>query len=89
MILKDFLGSELNKGDLVVIQSGFIVGQIVEANSGEIARGVPLSGQPQGEVRPPMLAITVQMSSVVVAGPDGKFINLVKVEKPAQATNKI
>lgn len=82
MKLVDFLGNEIRKGDIVTLKADHIVGQIIEIDSGEIARGLSLEGSPRGEIRPPIVAIQVNLQMVQVGGLDGKFNSVVKVVKP-------
>lgn len=82
MTIRDLVGNPLEVGDLVVLKTELVVGQIVKIESGEIARGVSISGQPQGELPPPMVVVSVQMSTAAVPLPNGQCMGLVKATKP-------
>jgi len=83
MKIVDLVGNPLEVGDLVVLKVEQIVGQIIKIETGEIARGVSLSGpQPQGELPPPMVIVGVQMTSTAIPLPNGQCLGLVKVVKP-------
>ncbi len=82
MKIVDLVNNSLELGDLVVLKTELVVGQIVKIESGEIARGVSISGQPQGELSPPMVIVGIQMTSTAIPLPNGQCMGLVKVVKP-------
>lgn len=85
--MKDALGNELQRGDVVSLRLDHIIGVITELDSGQIARGVSLVGpQPQGQLRPATIVIRVETTTAFVSA-DGSFGNLVKVHKPTQQTS--
>jgi hypothetical protein len=80
MKIYDLLGSELAVGDLVSVKSDHLVGIVIKAEDGTIAKGLSVSGQPRGEVNPPHLIIKVDFTTVVPA--IGGAANVLKVVKP-------
>jgi hypothetical protein len=83
MKIVDLIGNELLLGDLVAIKQDHVVGQVVKVESGEIARGLVLDGQPKGEVQPPHVVVQIQLTSVAGVAPTGQCPTLLKVQKPA------
>ena len=90
MKLTDKLGNELQKADIVSFTTDQLVGVIAEIDSGEIARPVSMAGDKMTATqRPPIIVVKVQFDTGFMAGPDGVFSKLLKVQKPSSDVNKL
>ncbi len=89
MKVLDFLGNELLTGDAVSIKLDHVIGVIQKIDSGEIARGLVLDGQPKGEVLPPHIVIQIQATQAMLiqappGSPVGQVPSVVKIQKPEE-----
>lgn len=89
MKLTDKIGNELQKADIVSFTSDMLVGVISEIDSGEIARPLSVQGGVTADARPAVIIVKVQFQTGFMAGPDGVFSKLLKVQKPSSDVNNL
>lgn len=89
MKITDKIGNELQKADIVSFTSDMLVGVISEIDSGEIARPLSVQGGVTADARPAVIIVKVQFQTGFMAGPDGVFSKLLKVQKPSSDVNSL
>jgi hypothetical protein len=87
MKVLDNIGGELAELDAVAIDVPLVIGTIVKIDSGEIARGLVLDGQPKGQILPPHIVVKVELTVPLLiqapqGSPVGQVPGVVKVVKP-------
>lgn len=83
MKVLDLVGNEITAGDLLVIRPDHVVAQVISVESGEIVRGVSLSGpKPEGQQIQPHIVLRVEMSSMQAILPNGLVPGVIKVQRP-------
>jgi uncharacterized Zn ribbon protein len=92
MKIIDAIGNELSSGDAVSVKLDHVIGVIQKIDSGAIARGLILDGQPKGEALPPHIVIRIEATQAMLVqapqgSPVGQVPEVVKVAKPASTGN--
>ena len=88
MKVVDLIGNEISAGDLVTIKPDHVVAQVLSVETGEIVRGLSLTGpKPEAQQVQPHLILRMEMTSVQAILPNGQVPGVLKVQKPASTGN--
>jgi len=81
----DLLGNSIEAGDVVVIKPDHVVAVVAAVETGDIVRGLSISGpKPEGQQIQPHIVLRVEMSTVQAILPNGLVPGVIKVQKPEQ-----
>jgi hypothetical protein len=80
MKVVDLLGNTIEVGNVVAVKSEHLVGVVIKAEDGIIAKGLSVSGQPRGEVMPQHIVVKIELTTVVPA--IGGVVNVLKIAAP-------
>ena len=79
----DLLGNEISPGDVLVIRPDHVVAVVAAVETGDIVRGVSLSGpKPEAQQIQPHIVLRVEMSTIQGIMSNGLVPGVIKVQKP-------
>ena len=90
MKVLDLIGNEILTGDLLAVKPEPILGVVTAVETGDIVRGVSLSGpKPEGQQIQPHIIVRVEMAFPMPILPNGQVAGVFKIQKPVAEKPKV